>query len=75
MWPEQVSGVCLIAMAAANHASGLGSRGSRLLLFSPQLQRLWLLKAPALTLGLDRKTEKGGQSGGTEIRKRLGMGG
>lgn len=38
---------------------------------------LWLLKAPALTLGLGwaiEKKKKRGQSGGTEIRKGLGMG-
>lgn len=72
VWPEQVSGVCLIAMAAANRASGAGSEG-RLVPFS-QLQRLRLLKAPALTLGLDRETEIGGQPGGTEVRKGLGNG-
>lgn len=71
MWPEQVSGVCLIAMAAEERG-GWGAEG-RLVLFS-QLQRLWLLTAPALTRGLGRETEKGSQSGATEVRKRLGMG-
>lgn len=61
-------------MAAANRASGAGSEG-RLVPFS-QLQRLRLLKAPGLTLGLGdgTRTEIGGQPGGTEVRKGLGMG-
>lgn len=71
VWPEQVSGVCLIAMAATNRAIRLGSRGSSRL-FSPPLQSPWLLKAPALKLG--REKGKGGQSGGTKIRKGTGMG-
>ena len=72
VWPEQVSGVCLIAMAAASRAIRRGSRGSSGL-FSPPWHRLRLLKAPALTLGLSRETGKG-QSGGPEVRKGLGTG-
>lgn len=49
VWPEQVSGVCLIAMAARTGRAGRGAEG-RLVLLSPP-QRLRLRKAPALTPG------------------------
>lgn len=49
VWPEQVSGVCLIAMAARTERAGRRAEG-RLVLFS-RPQRLRLRKAPALAPG------------------------